>query len=65
MYLSENGFTGGAPAPAAGSETYEMLSAQQRELMKNPAFSNFMHPDHQKLMAQNTDIMTKMRNIKR
>jgi len=62
-YIKEDGFTGGDAAVQSGSETYEQLSAKQRDLMKNPAFTNFMHPDHQKLMQENADLMARMRSI--
>jgi hypothetical protein len=64
-YIKEDGFSGGAGTGGAGTNTYESLSAQQRELMKNPAFTNYNHADHEKVMAQNKAIMDKMRNIKK
>jgi len=64
-YIKEDAFRGGAGAGGTGSESYEALSAQQRELMKNPAFSDYRHADHQKVMDQNTALMNKMRAIKK
>lgn len=64
-YIKEDGFRGGTGGAGTGGETYEALSAQQRELMKNPAFSDFRHADHQKIMDQNTALMNKMRAIKK
>jgi len=64
-YIKEDGFSGGAGTGGAGTNTYESLSAQQRELMKNPAFTNYNHADHEKVMAQNKAIMDKMRAIKK
>ena len=62
-YIKEDGFTGGDPAGGPSGESYEDLSAKQRELMKDPAFGDFRHADHQKIMAENAAIMEKMRNI--
>lgn len=62
-YIKEDGFSGGAGSGSSGSETYEGLSSQQRELMKNKAFSDYSHPDHEKLMAQNKVLMDKMRAV--
>ena len=64
-YIKEDGFSGGGAGGGGGSETYESLSAQQRELMKNKAFTDYGHPDHEKLMKQNKVIMDKMRAIKK
>jgi hypothetical protein len=64
-YIKEDGFSGGPGAGGSGAETYEGLSAQQRELMKNPAFTNYNHADHEKVMAQNKVIMDRMRAIKK
>ena len=65
-YVKEDGFQGGgAGAAGSGSETFEALSAQQRELMKSPAFKDFRHADHQKTMDQNNALMEKMRAIKK
>jgi len=65
-YIKEDAFKGGgAGAGGSGSDTYEALSAAQRELMKNPAYQDWRHADHQKIMDQNTAIMNQMRNIKK
>jgi hypothetical protein len=64
-YVKEDGFKGGASGAGGGASTYEELSKAQRELMKNPAFTNFMHADHQKVMDQNAVLMKKMREIKK
>jgi len=64
-YIKEDAFQGGGGSGGSGSETYEALSAMQRELMKNPAFTDFRHADHQKTMDQNTALMAKMRAVKK
>ena len=64
-YVKEDAFRGGGGGGGGGAETYETLSAQQRELMKNPAFTDFRHADHQKVMDQNKSLMDKMRAIKK
>jgi len=65
-YIQEDAFKGGGTGGlSSGNETYEALSAQQRELMKNPAFTDFRHPDHQKTMDQNKLLMDKMRAVKK
>ncbi len=64
-YIKEDGFSGGGAGGGGGSDTYESLSAQQRELMKNKAFTDYNHPDHEKLMKQNKVLMDKMRAIKK
>jgi len=64
-YIKEDAFRGGAGGGGTDEASYEALSAQQRELMKNPAFSDFRHADHQKIMDQNTAIMAKMRALKK
>jgi len=61
----EDAFKGGAGAGAGGTrETFEELSNQQRELMKNPAFKDSWHPENKALMAKNAEIMAKMRALK-
>jgi hypothetical protein len=64
-YVKEDGFTGGKGAAAGGGETFEALSAAQRELMKNPAFKDFRHADHKKVMAENNVLMEKMRALQK
>jgi len=64
-YVKEDGFTGGKGAGSSGGETFDALSAAQRELMKNPAFKDFRHADHAKVMEQNNVLMEKMRAIKK
>ena len=59
----EDSFTGGAGTGTGSIETYEELSAKQRELMKNPAFRDFRHVDHEKVQAQNKELMDKMRAV--
>lgn len=62
----EDGFRGGKPSgDFSGGETYETLSAQQRELMAKPGFDDWRHADHASLMEQNNAIMAKMRAIKK
>jgi hypothetical protein len=62
----EDGFRGGAPgSSAAGTESYEELSAQQRELMAKPGFDDWRHADHSTLMEQNRALMEKMRAVKK
>jgi len=63
-YGQEDRFRGGAGAGAGTKETLEELSAQQRSLMENPAFTNWRHPEHAGLKAKNDVIMEKMRRIK-
>jgi hypothetical protein len=64
-YIKEDAFQGGGAGVGGAGDTYEALSVQQRELMKNPAFSDFRHADHQKIMDLNTALMNKMRGIKK
>jgi hypothetical protein len=64
-YIKEDGFSGGAGSGDSGTNTYESLSAQQRELMKNKAFTDYNSPDHEKLMLQNKVLMDKMRAIRK
>lgn len=62
----EDGFRGGKPGgDFSGGETYETLSAQQRELMAKPGYDDWRHADHASLMEQNKAIMDKMRAIKK
>jgi hypothetical protein len=63
---AEDGFRGGKPGgDFSGGETYETLSAQQRELMAKPGYDDWRHADHASLMEQNKVIMDKMRAIKK
>jgi len=65
-YAGEDKFRGGEPGGTpAGADSYETLSAQQRELMGKEGFKNWQHPDHNSLMAQNSVLMTKMRSLKK
>jgi len=64
-YIKEDTFRGGPGGGTSGADSYEALSAQQRTLMRDPAFSDYKHIDHQKVMDQNTAIMTKMRQVKK
>lgn len=65
-YVKEDGFKGGEGAGGSGGgDTFEALSAAQRELMKSPAFRDFRHKDHQQVMDQNNALMDKMRAIKK
>jgi len=62
----EDGFKGGLPgAGPSGGESYEALSAQQRELMKNPAYSDWRHAEHAAVAGKNTLLLEKMRAIKK
>lgn len=61
-YGKEDGFRGGVPA-SPGGETMEQLSAQQRELMGHPGFSDFRHPEHDVIRQKNSIIMQKMRAL--
>ncbi len=64
-YMGEDAYKGGTGHVPGGAETFEMLSAKQRELMKHEGFTNFRHPDHQRLMLENNEIMKKMREVKK
>lgn len=65
-YGKEDGFKGGAGGPGSGGgESYEELSAQQRELMKNPGFTDWRHAEHAGLMEKNNEILAKMRLLKK
>lgn len=65
-YGKEDGFRGGDPgAGPSTSESYDELSAKQRELMKQPGFDDWRHENHATLQAQNKVIMEKMRSIKK
>lgn len=64
-YVKEDGFKGGEGSGSGGGDSYDALSAQQRELMKSPAFRDFRHVDHQKVMDQNNILMDKMRAFKK
>jgi len=61
----EDGFRGGDPGAQGAAETYETLSAQQRELMKNPGYSDWQHAEHKILMEKNSVLLAKMRAIKK
>ena len=63
-YGKEDDFRGGGGDGATGGDTFEECSNQQRELMKNPAFLDTRHPDHEGLRIKNTAIMAKMRALK-
>ena len=61
----EDGFRGGDAGAPSGSESYEELSSQQRELMKQEGYDDWRHPNNAALMAQNAVILGKMRAIKK
>lgn len=61
----EDGFRGGDPGAQGAADTYESLSAQQRELMKNPGYADWQHPEHKVLMEKNQILLSKMRAIKK
>lgn len=63
-YIGEDAFKGGPPKTLSGDETYEQLSARQREIMGKEGFNDFQHPEHKKLMQENADIVKKMRQLK-
>ena len=59
----EDAFKGGDGGGAGTAETMDELSAQQRELMKNPGYTDWQHPEHAGLMAKDKTIMAKMRAL--
>jgi len=61
----EDGFRGGDAGAQGAAETYETLSAQQRELMKNPGYADWQHAEHKILMEKNGILLAKMRAIKK
>jgi len=61
----EDGFRGGDPGVQGAADTYESLSAQQRELMKNPGYADWQHAEHKVLMEKNQILLSKMRAIKK
>jgi hypothetical protein len=61
----EDGFRGGAPGTPSGAESFDELSSQQRELMKQEGYSDWRHPNHAGLMEKNKVILEKMRVIKK
>jgi len=61
----EDGFRGGDAGAQGAADTYESLSAQQRELMKNPGYADWQHAEHKVLMEKNQILLSKMRAIKK
>jgi hypothetical protein len=63
----EDAFKSGSPGAGggAGSDTLASLSAEQKVLMADPAYSDWRNPKHAEIKAKNAAIMDRMRAIKK